>query len=302
MNATVAERVADALCLAGSDRTDAAELARPLEPLDASAWPDVSDRFSMLTADGFPAEISVSPVDGSHALTVEPGPPEGELAGRAARSASMVEVPPGAFCGGVLASLLAVQQRYPERLRWGGWLGARMRDGHQRRKLYVEVPLDGRVRPERRLRMVGLEPATGRVERYHRVDRDPAGVLRATFEARGLGERWSEVGDLLGRLSENDVGPVPERDVGLSIAYDGSGAVAAVSVIVFAHAVIGNDALVRRRILGTGSERGWSSEAYAALTEPIRSRAGGPPYHGMITITVGPGAPLGLHVGVRPPT
>jgi hypothetical protein len=230
----------------------ASALERPLPPdllaaaarLEESAWPEIVERWSMLTPTGFPIELTVADRDPVLRWTSEVAGPEvaearrlGLVAARLAASGQLLE-------RSLAESLYAMQEE--RELAYGAWLGGRSSEaGRSRMKLYAEipsgVPLDRIPIPEvlrdvvsRAVtgsipRMLGVEPARERVEIYLRLPGIELNDLRPLMNAAGLVHAISA----LERHLPGGARRLSGRRLGISVA---AGAQSRVEVALFVSA------------------------------------------------------------------
>lgn len=251
---------------AGVDPARAEEIFRICtEPLSRSAWPEVAWRFSRLTADGSPVEFVFSTAREGLRYTVEVAGPEIPERDRMDAACELLtrlsyQRPPDA--------LIQEWKRAQTSgtLRWGCWLGIRMRGPHDDAKLYIEMP---RVGGLPFLIMTGYEVRTGRVESYFRKKLMGVGDVRLLKPqaAAGLERLW-------GMPIETALGFFTP---GYSVSGD--------EVAFFLRGGwMGGPAAVRRRFL----ERGPAGDVgvYRALTDGIADRQLCD--HGVVTLGYGP--------------
>lgn len=278
-------------------------LAGRLAERTPRAW-----RGSRLTGDGYPIEVAFSTADDRLRLTLEPGP----RGARPTDGLDRVDTVLDQCAGRPLAPaargrLAALQAGGP--LRYGAWLGCRLGSGDPAFKVYAEVPdgvalgagwpaplelSDRAVVP----RMVAVAPDGEPVETYFRVPSLRPEHLPAVLDPVGLADRS---GPLLGYLEEAYGHPVrgriPGPSVGVSYVL---GAAPRVSLHLYARAVWGGDARIRRGFLQMARAGGWDTGAYEAVSAPLASRDGWRTCHALLGITPsGEGVPV-LTLGLRP--
>jgi len=262
---------------------------------------------SRLTGDGFPVEVGFATGDDDLRLTVEPG-------GIHLDPWRRLDVTLGVLaelnCPAVPAPTLAECRRLQVGgLRYGTWLGCRIRAAQSGYKLYVEVadgaePPSGLVAPKReaQLRMVGCVPGSGVWETYFRIrDLDPlelAGVLAPA----GFGGRAAELREALAEAYGHRLGErLPGRSVGVSYGFSAAGEPVGVTLFLFARAFWGPDARIRARFGAEARALGWDDVRYQAVTAPLSARRDGRTAHGILGFTLLPGGRRALSMGVRPP-
>jgi hypothetical protein len=217
-------------------RTVPPDLAAIVSQLGQSAWPEMVERWSRLTPTGFPIEFTVIDADPLLRWTSEIAGPEiadSRRLGLVARYLALAgqPVPPP-----LLAALQAAQQGRD--LRYGAWLGGRAIDGARSRfKLYAEipagvschhVPLPPALRQATahaphgtRLRMLGIEPARGRMELYLRLPTLAPDDLRPLLSAAGHVHGF----DALACSLPDGTRRLAGRRLGISLAIGATGAI-----------------------------------------------------------------------------
>jgi hypothetical protein len=282
-------------------------------------------RFSRLTGDGFPLEFVFTTGDGHLRYTVDPG---GSVSSAAERLDDAVDLlaelgqpPPDPR---VLACLTTMQRRAAG-LNYGAWIGGRHRvgaNGHSRGdqfKLYAEIPesrLESQLPfitsyvqlPSRllehpvQLRIVGCEPATGRLELYFRVRHLAAGALPLLMRPAGLQSRAGELAEFIEKAYGH---PLTERIPGGSVGFSyrlipGSRTIV-FTLFLFARLLWGGDARIRNRFGERMLAAGQNPAAYWRFTAPLAARDINQTYHGLLGLAMASQAPIQLALGVRPP-
>jgi hypothetical protein len=220
------------------------DLAAAAAQLGRSAWPEMVNRWSRLTPTGFPIELTVTDADSILRWATEIAGPEiadayrlGLVAMHLASAGQPVPPP-------LLEALQALQRGRD--LQYGAWLGGRaIANAPSRFKLYGEIPagvpfhaipLPPALRDAiahapngARPRMLGVEPARGRIEIYVRLPTldpdDLRPLLRAAGHAHGLDALEHRLPDGQRRLAG--------RRLGISLA---TGATESVEVALFVSA------------------------------------------------------------------
>jgi hypothetical protein len=290
----VAARAETALRAALADR-----LADPAP----DAW-----RGSRLTGDGYPVEVAFCTADDRLRLTVEPGSRGVGAGERLARVEAALRRCTGAGLAPPLRRRLAALQA-PGPLRYGAWLGCRFGIGEPAYKVYAEAP-EGRVHgadwpvplalPDREVgvRMVAVAPTGEPTETYLRVPSLRPEHLPAVLAPVGLAER---VAWLLGYLEEAYGHPIRDRIPGPSVGISYVlGATPRVSLHLYARAVWGGDARIRRGFLRAGRALGWDARGYEEVSAPLAGRDEWRTYHGLLGITVPADGDPALTIGLRP--
>jgi hypothetical protein len=277
-----------------------------LRTLDV-CWEDAAWSFSRLTADGFPFELSFvgTAVSGSAApglrWTAEVAGPEMPHDQRLKHAVEWV----ARFDGQIdvrteepLTEVRHLQSR--GELRWGAWLGGRHRDGHDRYKIYAEVPRQG---SSGGLRMIGFDFDRLVVERYYRAGPRTAAELTGVLEQADLASRADELLDLVSICAGWPVRPeLPGANFGISVATDSRGLKVGVALIAFVRLIFGVDALARRSILALADRFGWDMGGYEVATRGLEGKWKGRPMHTMVSWVVAPDEPVRTTIGVRPQT
>lgn len=265
-------------------------------------------RGSCLTGDGFPVEVAFCTADDRLRMTVEPGPAASDPGQRLHLADEAL-----AWCSGralprqVRDRIGSLQDGGP--LRYGAWLGCRFGDGEPAFKVYAEVPAGRDLGPlwptplaltDREVvpRMVAVGAAGGAVETYVRVPSLLPEHLPAVLDPVGLADR---AGWLLAHLEEvygHAVrGRIPGPSVGVSYVL---GSAPRVSVHLYARAVWGGDARIRRGFLRAARALGWDSRAYEEVSATLASRDSWKTYHGLLGITLAADGSPALTIGLRP--
>lgn len=272
---------------------------RRLEPVASSPWAEVAWRFSLLTGNGYPMEWAFTSDGGSHA-TVEVAGPEVDHHDRLVLAAATLPAPSRRHLTAVVAA-----QRGHE-LRWGAWLGIRVRDGREDNKVYAELP-DGRplqrlpvpIRSEARL--VGAD-ARGRVEHYFRTNGLDEVDLHTLFRDHGGADRVAEVRTLISQCANRPAADVlSSRQVGYSVTLDDHGRVECVALLVAARVLCTGDQRVRSQVLAVADRAGWDLARYEAMSRPL---ADGDRWHGHVhgiaAFAASTDHPLQFQIGLRP--
>lgn len=311
---------------AAAERARAA-LGRLLAGIVESAWPEVAWSFSHLTGDGFPqlftfccrpggAQTSGSR-PGEIRYTCEIAGPEVPVGERLPRARALVAELGGGEPPAEVGGFLERVQRQ-DGLRFGAWVGGRHGPADDRYKLYAEVPpqgarevsqravelAGGALRPGRPLspRMIGYDPAAGRLELYYRAPGLEPDELPRLLGLLGLEVRLPLLLELAaaawGRpLAEG----FPGETHGFSLVFGPAGEPQAFSLFHFARAVFrGGDGAIRRRLLALGQEAGWNLGDYAAVSAPLAGGDGWRTHHDLVSLVLPVRGPAELQIGVRP--
>jgi hypothetical protein len=281
-----------------------AALADRITDPGPDAW-----RGSRLTGDGFPVEVAFSTTDDRLRLTVEPGTRSTAPGDRLDRVDEALRRCTGKNLADPLRHRLATLQ-VSGPLRYGAWLGCRVGTGAPAYKVYAEVP-EGRppgrgwpvplALPDRTVavRMVAVGATGEPVETYLRVPSLQPEHLPAVLAPVGLGDRsaW-----LLGYIEEVYGHAVRDRVPGPSvgISYVLGAAQPQVSLHLYARAVWGGDARIRRGFSRAAQALGWDARAYEEVSAPLAERDEWRTYHGLLGITIPADGPPALTIGLRP--
>src|SRR5437868_3483311 len=230
-------------------RGSEAMLATYLRPLSVSAWPDVAWQSSRLTRDGCPVEFAFCGNDPGLRMTIEPARPE---------------APEGTKLGCALRILEAMGQPRPERdlsvrwkqaqagqrLRWGTWLGLRQSADGLKTKLYIEMPSSSVPPPAPgRLRMIGYEPETRRLESYYSLPGLNVFQLSYLLAQHGVADPASAL-EQLAALIGLPVASAPRwLRIGMSVAKDKKGDTADIALFFRASAAYQGQARIRDALL-----------------------------------------------------
>lgn len=286
------------------------ELTRSLEQ---TSWPAVAHRFSNLTADGYPLELSFGRDDAQVRWVSEVAAAEvGHCHRLDLGLALMARLGAGAMEEQNDPLLSAVRKaQVNQRLRFGAWLGGRHCAATDSYKLYLEIPepvagvlADELIGPENRpnvfqgvLRMIGWMPGSQTPELYFRAPNAESWQIESLVARNCGSDRAAELMDLMAEVADHPVHQrLPWHRVGFSVRLGSP------EVVVFAVArsLLGSDANIRRQLIKIVEQRGWQMPNYAAVSEPIRGRTKRPTRHGMIAFGASEqGTALG--VGLRPP-
>ena len=198
---------------------------------------------------------------------------------------------------------------------YGAWIGARERAGHPDFKLYAEVPSaapwadwecrqvgEPSVLPSRgvRLCMLGIDPASGALELYYRLNELFPLEIDTLLRRVGLPSRSREMIDVIEGLEGHTVRrAIPCTDLGFSYALLPGGG-RAFTLYAFAHSLIGGDDVIRNSILALLKRRGWNGSAYQAISEPVADLSDPLTFHGMVGCTVSADACLRFTAGIAP--
>jgi hypothetical protein len=315
-----------------------AALDEALAGLHASTWPEVAWRFSRITGDGFPVELTFSSAGGGIRYTAEIGGPEMPTPARVAVASRWAGVH-GPFDMGVGTALVAARSgargsgdqgtkgpggegtkgRGDEGateqgddidtpLRWGAW-GGGFHDGvANRRKIYLEVTAIHRAATRAAPTIPGL-PAGSTLrfvgvtaesdDREYYFRRDNLTIAEVGRLMCGAGLREC-ASPLLEAIAKMLPWPTHDR---LLRADAGFSVVPGrgVSVFTYARRVWGSDASIRRAVLRLAEQQGWHADVYEQVTRPLQSADGYLTHHGILAWIAVPGRPIELRISVRPP-
>ena len=285
-------------------------------------------KFSRLTGDGFPLEFTFSTADTHLRYAADPGALALPVTERLAEAIERMDELGQAPCAfQVLDYLKTWQQEATDNLSYGAWVGGRhpvkQADGNgileDRFKLYAEIPatpweshltfirkyldLPPRLleRPVQ-LRMVAMEPSTGRIEFYFRIHHLETGVLPLLLRPAGLQQRSVELADFIEQayghpLSER----IPGGSVGFSYSLIPGSKTIVFTLFLFTRLLWGGDARIRSRFAERLRTAGQDPSAYWRFSAPLAERDVYQTYHGLIGLAMAPQAPIQLTLGVRPP-
>jgi hypothetical protein len=210
-------------------RTVPPDLEAATAQLGQSAWPEMVECWSRLTPTGFPIELTVTDADPMLRWVIEIAGPEMDDARRLGLVATRLASAGQSVLPPLLEALQALQRGCD--LRYGAWLGGRAIDDAQSRfKLYGEIPAGASIHkiplppalretiahaPDGALpRMIGVEPARGRIEIYIRLPTLEPDDLRPLLNAAGHGHGL----DALERRLPDGKRRLAGRRLGISLA------------------------------------------------------------------------------------
>lgn len=299
-------------------------LLHPLltDPTDPARW-----GASLLTDGGYPLEFTCTTRNDSIRYTLEVAPARAQPARRLAQALALVEPLLMRSLAQEPALALLTQVQASGGLRYGAWLGVRHAAHDTAYKLYAEVPPGGRALAvaylNARLRrpvgvpgraivpqMIGWYPATGELEFYFRVEGLRPWELPALMHPLGLETSYATVFNAFERahgrpMHQQLPGPVFGCSYTVAAAPTADAqpdASRLFSFYTFAETLFGPDAYAYRK-LGRYFEQGGHAMAYYhALSAPTATHQAPWMHHGMFGVTVGPGTPAVVHVGLRPPS
>jgi hypothetical protein len=315
-------------------------LDEALAGVHESIWPEVAWRFSRITGDGFPVELTFSSADDGIRYTTEIGGPEMPTSARVAAAQRWTKGPGdegtkgrGDDRPGVGAALVAARRpgtkgrgdegtRGPgdqgtkgpgdqgttgrgdeidAQLRWGAW-GGGFHDGVvNRRKMYVETTSGTPAWSWLPCR------STLRFVGMTKGSNDREYYFRhdnlTIAEAGRLmcGAGLREcAAPLFEAISKTLPWPTDDR---LLRADAGFSIVAghAVSLFTYARRVWGSDASIRRAVLRLAERRGWDVGLYDDVTRSLQHADGYLTHHGVLAWIAAPERPIELRISVRPP-
>jgi hypothetical protein len=288
-----------------------------LAGLRSSEFPEITCRFSRLTADRFPLELSFSTAQpDSLRYTSEIAGPEVGDAYRLPTALRLLEDLGQPILRPEQLALRELQREPPR--RFGAWVGGR-HDAHaDSYKIYTEV-VANRDPDERTsivdrlfghdvlhepltssLRIVGFQPHPGNaIEAYCRIGHPTFAIDTALEpytspdERRQLREAVASVrGDRL--ITRKDI------TFGVSVAVHRSTAQRVVTLYAPARDLIGPDDNVVNAVYRWLAHEGLELPGYRALTQSGNPWPSGPPAHGLIGFSLVRGA-VHLHIGLRTP-
>ncbi len=190
-------------------------------------------------------------------------------------------------------------------IRYGAWLGLRMRQGRVRRKLYLDIPPEAPwqswdslsisppsliaargIRPT----MLGLDGDRGGMEIYYRCFGLYPSELDSLLEATGWVGRSGEIVRMIEMLRQRTLRhELPSADMGFSLALGADGHALAFTWYSTSRALLGPPSRAREAVLRVGHAAGWSLEGYRSLTEGAIT-----PHHGLIGMTIPCDGPMQL--------
>jgi hypothetical protein len=298
-------RQLDEVCPAAAGRARST-LPMVLAWVDCTARPEAASRFSRLTADGFPVELSfVTGQSGSVRYAAEVAGPEVAGVDRLGLAADLLTRLGHPWPGTIEATLRRMQWGQP--LRWGAWIGVRHGLDGDSAKVYAEVPPAGAAFPDvprpalpMRLQMASYEPSTGRLELYWRLARldYPAlsEILRLGRQEAALPRMAAVLRLLAGERADGPPRPLPAARFGCSVAVRDGDPRPEVALFASTIDLAGPDARARRHVDAALDHLGTTLPGYHRLA-PGHHR--GPPRHVMLGLAALRGH-LALSVSVRP--
>jgi hypothetical protein len=298
-----------------------AALDAALAGVHESIWPEVAWRFSRITGDGFPVELTFSSADDGIRYTTEIGGPEMATSARAAAArrwagqkavgAALVAARPGTKGPGDEGTRGRGDDADVP-LRWGAWVGGFHDGALNRRKIYLEATTIRRAATRAAstmhgswpwlpagasLRFVGMTRDSDDREYYFRRDNLTIAEAGRVMCGADLRECASPLFDAIA-----DTLPWPTRDrllradAGFSVV-PGS----AISLFTYARRVWGSDSSIRRNVLRLAESRAWDVDLYEQVTRPLQHADGYLTHHGIFAWIATPGRPIELRISVRPP-
>lgn len=302
----------------------ASALYRLLDGVFASPRQEAAWKFSRLTGDGYPVELSFTSSGEAIRYAAEVSGAESHPNSRLERALAVVKelvlkenIPiPQDFLS--LADRMRQIQSVGE-LDYGAWVSGRHAPEGDAFKLYAEVPKGDFTtaddwarhvfghRPlltERNptLRMIGLEPAAGRVEFYFRACNLQSWEVHRLMGRIGLAHQAEPLLELVENISEKPASPrLPCTQSGFSLAAAPDGRSPVFSWFCPARNLIGGDGRIRRRLLGAARRYGWPLRHYEAISAPLDGSEGPRTRHGLVSFVAAPGMPPQLGIGLRPP-
>jgi hypothetical protein len=281
-----------------------AALDAALAGVHESIWPEVAWRFSRITGDGFPVELTFSSADSGIRYTAEIGGPEMATSARVAAARRWARRTEGPGDQGTKGR--GDDTDVP--LRWGAW-GGGFHDGVvNRRKIYIEAttiqraatraaPTMGWLPGGSSLRFVGVTSESSDREYYFR--RDNLTIAEAGRLMCGAGVREC-ASPLFDAIADTLPWPTGDRllraDAGFSVVPE-----RAVSLFTYARRVWGSDASIRCEMLRIAERRGWDADLYEQVTRPLQHADSYLTHHGILAWIAAPGRPIELRISVRPP-
>ena len=279
-------------------------LVHLLAPQSSSAWPEVSWRFSRLTGDGYPFELTCCTVPHTR-YTLEVGPPELPDHQRLPLALSLLRAAGEradvqSSDGRSAAALTELQQGRP--LRYGAWLSGRHTNTADSYKAYAEVPVGaswaaaapllGALPFGSHCGMVGLA-SDGSQELYFRVPALTWEDLELLCGRHGLQRHLPALTSLLLLLSGRTV--LPPTPTGLSVTFH-SGRLQSIALIVAVRDLIGGDGAAQ-----TVLARFFPPQSgYARVSQTLAGRAGPLTHHSALSFALTAAGLQGVSVGLRP--
>lgn len=274
-------------------------LAGLLAPLSSSAWPEVSWRFSRLTGDGYPFELTCCTAPHTR-YTLEVGPPELPDHQRLPVALALLGTAGGSADAQVSAALRELQRGRP--LRYGAWLGGRHTRTADAYKVYAEVPagaswvtaapLLGALPVGSHCSMVGLA-SDGSQELYFRVPALTWEDLERLCGRHGLQRHLPALTSLIQRLSGRT--GLPPTPTGLSVTLR-SGQLQSVALIVAVRDLIGGDGAAQAVLAPYFPPQ----SGYARVSQPLAGRSGPYTRHSALSFALSAAGLQGVAVGLRP--
>lgn len=267
---------------------------------------DRPDRWSgsRLTGDGFPFELSFCTADDRLRFTVEPGRRDLNPTERLDFALAVLK-----RCGEAVPDDVVERCRTIQRdatLAYGAWVGCRVSSEGHSLKLYVEVPDAQRpdlpppyfTLPERSIAMRMLAYSSNGFESYVRVPSLEPRHLPAILAPAGLEHRAGELVEVIRDVYGFSIrGRLPGAFVGISLS--GAESAPRVTMYLFARALWGSDARIRRQFARVAGACGWNPDTYLQVTAPMAARESWQTYHGLLGITIDCAA-ISFALGVRP--
>lgn len=263
---------------------------------------------SKLTGDGFPVEFALSTADETLRVTVEAGVRNLTTRQRFELAIRLIGSIDAHALGEETLALVGSIIQPDTQLAYGAWVGLRFGGGATRAKLYAQLPPDAdpgllplrfpRL-PDRPAipRMIGCS-ARG-VELYLKVPSLLPTELAAVLDPAGLARSASEVLDFIENVYRHEIrGRLPGPSVGVSYAQV-SGRVY-VTLFFFARSLWGSDSRIRERFIQAAGIEWSGADNYLEATTPMADRQSWTTFHGLVGITLRPGAEPTLSIGFRP--
>lgn len=270
-----------------------------LAPLSSSAWPEVSWRFSRLTGDGYPFELTCCTVPHTR-YTLEVGPPELPDHQRLPLALALLRGAGGSADAQSAAALTELQQGRP--LRYGAWFSGRHTQTADIYKAYAEVPSDaswataapllGTLPFGSHCGMVGLA-SDGSQELYFRVPALTWEDLELLCGRHGLQRHLPALTSLLLLLSGRT--GLPATPTGLSVTLR-SGRLQSIALIVAVRDLIGGDGAAQTVLAPYFPPQ----SGYARVSQPLAGRAGPFTHHSALSFALTAAGLQGVAVGLRP--
>jgi hypothetical protein len=293
----------------------ASALASLLTPIRASSWPEVAWCSSALTSSGFPVEFAFASHGQEMRYTCEVAGPETPERARLAIALARLAQLEGCGCQDLLPAWLPAMQQAAT-LRYGAWISGRHSADGDRYKLYAEVPSDETpavrayitqwlgqdyLLAERQstLRMIGIEPATSRMELYFRLHHLELHHLYPLLAHAGCRQQAALLVDFIQRQRRwPNPHRLPGNWTGVSYAFAPGAARPMCTIFLPAGRLWGEDGAIRGKLVQLSAQYKWQMADYLALSQALPLPAGGKHRHGLVGLSVIGNNQLRLGIGL----